>query len=420
MSSIPPGSSSQAKTNANSDRLNDNENGSEREHRLELFGFDSLVNILGLKSMTGEQVAAPSSPRRDGEDASFTFDRDRPRPNDLKLGTMMGVFVPCLQNILGIIYYIRFSWIVGMAGIGESLVLVAFCGLCTFLTGISLSAIATNGAMKGGAPYYLIGRALGPEIGVSIGLCFFLGNAVAGALYVLGAVETFLKAVPAAGIFREAITTFNGTEVAYPIQSPSSHDLQIYGDVVTIVICFIVFGVLKMINRVAPAFLIPVLFSLFCIFIGIFLAKKDYPADGITGLSMKSFKENWSSDYQLTNNAGIPDPEGKVYWNFNALVGLFFPAVTGIMAGSNRSSSLKDTQRSIPIGTLAATLATTVLYLVSVLFFGALATRDTLLTDSYYCLAFPCHHLRWYHSFNLGCRSAKHDRCPTPACSDSQ
>uniref|UniRef100_A0A6N2MZY6 Amino acid permease/ SLC12A domain-containing protein n=1 Tax=Salix viminalis TaxID=40686 RepID=A0A6N2MZY6_SALVM len=148
MSSIPPGSSSQAKTNANSDRLNDNENGSEREHRLELFGFDSLVNILGLKSMTGEQVAAPSSPRRDGEDASFTFDRDRPRPNDLKLGTMMGVFVPCLQNILGIIYYIRFSWIVGMAGIGESLVLVAFCGLCTFLTGISLSAIATNGAMK--------------------------------------------------------------------------------------------------------------------------------------------------------------------------------------------------------------------------------------------------------------------------------
>lgn len=26
------------------------------------------------------------------------------------LGTMMGVFIPCLQNILGIIFYIRFSW----------------------------------------------------------------------------------------------------------------------------------------------------------------------------------------------------------------------------------------------------------------------------------------------------------------------
>ncbi|KAK7273618.1 hypothetical protein RIF29_14675 [Crotalaria pallida] len=55
---------------------------------------------------------------------------------------------------------------------------------------------------RGGGPYYLIGRALGPEVGVSIGLCFFLGNAVAGALYVLGMVETFLKAIPAAGIFK--------------------------------------------------------------------------------------------------------------------------------------------------------------------------------------------------------------------------
>ena len=33
-----------------------------------------------------------------------------------------------------------------------------------------------------------------------------------------------------------------------------------------------------MINRVAPAFLIPVLFSLFCIFIGVFLTRKDDPA----------------------------------------------------------------------------------------------------------------------------------------------
>lgn len=352
-------------------------NGTQGESKLELFGFDSLVNILGLRSMTGEQIPASSSPR-EGEDVSITS--GRPKPADVKLGTLMGVFVPCLQNILGIIYYIRFSWIVGMAGIGESLSLVSFCGLCTFLTGISLSAIATNGAMKGGGPYYLIGRALGPEVGVSIGLCFFLGNAVAGALYVLGAVETFLKAVPAAGIFRETITNVNVTSVER-VESPSSHDLQIYGIVVTILLCFIVFGGVKMINRVAPAFLIPVVFSLFCIFIGIFLARKDKPAVGITGLSSESFRDNWSPGYQNTNEAGVPDPEGHVYWNFNALVGLFFPAVTGIMAGSNRSASLKDTQRSIPIGTLASSLTTTAMYLVSVLLFGALATREKLLAD---------------------------------------
>jgi len=47
---IIPGGSTQAKTNTNTDGVNDNStNGSEREHKLELFGFDSLVNILGLK-----------------------------------------------------------------------------------------------------------------------------------------------------------------------------------------------------------------------------------------------------------------------------------------------------------------------------------------------------------------------------------
>ncbi|KAK8451899.1 hypothetical protein SEVIR_5G024400v4 [Setaria viridis] len=335
--------------------------------------------------MAGEQAQAIASPR-DGEDVGITI--GCPKETEPKLGTMMGVFVPCLQNILGIIYYIRFTWIVGMGGIWQSLVLVAFCGACTFLTGLSLSAIATNGAMKGGGPYYLIGRALGPEVGVSIGLCFFLGNAVAGAMYVLGAVETFLDAIPSAGFFQESVTVVNntlanGTTVAggTTISTPNLHDLQIYGVVITILLCFIVFGGVKIINKVAPAFLIPVLFSILCIFIGVFSAPGSDASKGITGLSMTTLTDNWSSDYQPTNNAGVPDPNGSILWDFNALLGLFFPAVTGIMAGSNRSASLKDTQRSIPVGTLNATLSTTVMYLISVFLFGALATREELLTD---------------------------------------
>uniref|UniRef100_A0A453LND9 Amino acid permease/ SLC12A domain-containing protein n=3 Tax=Aegilops tauschii subsp. strangulata TaxID=200361 RepID=A0A453LND9_AEGTS len=359
--------------------------GSQRDSKLELFGFDSLVNILGLKSMTGEETQAPSSPR-EGEDVAITI--GRPKETGPKFGTMMGVFVPCLQNILGIIYYIRFTWIVGMAGVWQSLVLVSFCGACTFLTGLSLSAIATNGAMKGGGPYYLIGRALGPEVGISIGLCFFLGNAVAGSMYVLGAVETFLDAVPSAGLFQESVTVVNNTLIngtatagTATISTPSLHDLQVYGVIVTILLCFIVFGGVKIINKVAPAFLIPVLFSLLCIYLGVFIAPRHNAPKGITGLSLTSLRDNWGSEYQRTNNAGVPDPNGSIYWGFNALVGLFFPAVTGIMAGSNRSASLKDTQRSIPIGTLSATLTTTAMYLLSVLLFGALSTREELLTD---------------------------------------
>jgi amino acid transporter len=82
---------------------------------------------------------------------------------------------------------------------------------------------------------------------------------------------------------------------------------------------------------------------------------------------------------------------------FSALVGLFFPAVTGIMAGSNRSAELKDTQRSIPIGTLFATLTTTAMYLFSVLLFGALSTREELLTDRYVffdAASYYCSHYR--------------------------
>lgn len=43
---------------------------------------------------------------------------------------------------------------------------------------------------------------------------------------------------------------------------------------------------------------------------------KMFKTVGITGLSLKSFKDNWGSDYQRTNNAGIPDPNGEIYWHF--------------------------------------------------------------------------------------------------------
>ncbi|KAL4587077.1 hypothetical protein LXL04_011727 [Taraxacum kok-saghyz] len=379
MSSIDPGSSSSLKKGKAGQRSpgggtkeDTMRNGG--ESKLELFGFDSLVNTLGLKSMTGEQVQVTSSPKQ-------VDDAKHPKlpktGNKNKLGTLMGVFIPCLQNILGIIYYIRFSWIVGIAGIGQSLLLVSLCALCTFLTSISLSAIATNGAMKGGGPYYLIGRALGPEVGVSIGLCFFLGTAVAGAMYVLGAVETFLGAVPKASIFKDTITQTDGVGVA---GAPNIHDLQVYGILVTIVLVLVVLGGVKMINKVSPVFLMAVIFSILCIMLGILLARRDNRT-GITGLSLDSLRENWGSRYQRTNEAGVPDPNGEKYWNFNALVGLFFPAVTGIMAGSNRSATLKDTQRSIPIGTLSAQLATTSLYILSVFMFGSVATRQKLYTD---------------------------------------
>lgn len=59
------------------------------------------------------------------------------------------------------------------------------------------------------------------------------------------------------------------------LTSPNIHDLQVYSVILTVVLCLVVFGGVKIINKVSPAFLIPVLVSLFCIFIGIFTARSN-------------------------------------------------------------------------------------------------------------------------------------------------
>ncbi|CAG0923227.1 unnamed protein product, partial [Notodromas monacha] len=68
--------------------------------------------------------------------------------------------------------------------------------------------------------------------------------------------------------------------------------------------------------------------------------------------------------------------------SFIILVGIFFPSVTGIMAGSNRSGDLKDAQKSIPIGTLAAVCTTSTVYLSAVLFIGG-SIDNMLLRDKF-------------------------------------
>ena len=65
-------------------------------------------------------------------------------------------------------------------------------GVVTSLTTMSMAAIATNGKVKGGGAYYMISRALGPEIGGTIGALFFLGLSVAISLYVIGFCEVLV------------------------------------------------------------------------------------------------------------------------------------------------------------------------------------------------------------------------------------
>ena len=65
---------------------------------------------------------------------------------------------------------------------------------------------------------------------------------------------------------------------------------------------------------------------------------------------------------------------------------LFFPAVTGIMAGVNMSGDLQNPAKSIPRGTLAAIGFTAVIYLSMALLFGASRPRPALLNNSFVIL----------------------------------
>lgn len=46
-----------------------------------------------------------------------------------RMGTLVGVYLPCVQNIFGVILFIRLSWVVGTAGIiyGFGIVFTCCC-----------------------------------------------------------------------------------------------------------------------------------------------------------------------------------------------------------------------------------------------------------------------------------------------------
>lgn len=44
-----------------------------------------------------------------------------------QLGTLMGVYLPCIQNIFGVILFLRMTWLVGIGGIIGTFVIVFMC-----------------------------------------------------------------------------------------------------------------------------------------------------------------------------------------------------------------------------------------------------------------------------------------------------
>ena len=93
--------------------------------------------------------------------------------------------------------YLRFGWVLGQVGLVRTLLIVVLANAITFITALSLSAIATNTRVGVGGAYFIISRSLGLDIGGAIGVPLFLSQAFSVTLYAFGLAESLRIVWPA-------------------------------------------------------------------------------------------------------------------------------------------------------------------------------------------------------------------------------
>uniref|UniRef100_A0AAY4E5X0 Solute carrier family 12 member 1 n=1 Tax=Denticeps clupeoides TaxID=299321 RepID=A0AAY4E5X0_9TELE len=251
----------------------------------------------------------------------------------VKFGWIKGVLVRCMLNIWGVMLFIRLSWVFGQAGLGVVIVLLSI--VVTSVTCLSMSAICTNGVVRGGGAYYLISRSLGPEFGGSIGLIFAFANAVAVAMYVVGFAETVVDLL----------------EENNAIMVDQQNDIRIVGCITVVLLLGISVAGMEWEAKAQIFLLIILLVAIANVFIGTVIpATKDKNSKGFFNYHESIISENFLPEFR----------DGETFFSVFAI---FFPAATGILAGANISGDLKDPQAALPKGTLLAIFITGITYL---------------------------------------------------------
>jgi amino acid transporter len=251
----------------------------------------------------------------------------KPNASISGLGTFSGVYTPSLLTILGVIMYLRFGWVVGHVGLWQTLLIVTLSTSITFLTGLSIAAIATDQVVKVGGAYYMISRSLGIETGGAVGVPLYFAQAFSVALYTIGFAESLVQIFP----------SLNQTMIAA---------------VATVAVTILALKSAEIAIRVQYVIMAAIALSLISLALG-------HPVEPTS----------------LTP----PEPTGSA--GFWAVLAVFFPAVTGIMAGVNMSGDLREPRRSIPIGTLAAIGTGYIIYMLIPIFLSRWADPQTLLAE---------------------------------------
>lgn len=274
-----------------------------------------------------------------------------------KLGVVSGVYIPVCLNILSILMFLRFGLILGNIGLLGMLGLLIISYLIDFITVLSLSAVASNGEVKGGGAYYLISRSLGPEFGGSIGLLFYLSQVLNAALNIVGLIDCLKLKL--------------GDSV------PTGYWWGYFFETGALIFCTaLCFAGSGLFAKASNALLIILLLAVFSItFSAIFVRPFEDPELGVTftGFSLATLRSNL-----------FPHVFGswhKVIGLFRANFGILFPATSGIFAGASMSGDLRNPSKAIPSGTLWATFSTFILYVLVILSMASSITQPSLLQD---------------------------------------
>jgi amino acid transporter len=243
--------------------------------------------------------------------------------------TFGGVFVPNILTILGVIMYLRMGWVVGNAGLHNTLIILLIANLITLLTAFSMSAIATNMRMKGGGAYYMISRSLGAEAGGSIGIPLYVAQALGISLYIVGFAESLNNLFPALNTQMITLSTL----------------------VVLTILALISSGL---------------------------VIKIQYIILSVIGLSLISFFSGKPLSFETMHL----DPNYTGTYDFWAVFAVFFPAVTGILSGVSLSGDLKDPAKSIPIGTILSVVVGAAIYVLIAVWFSFAASPDELVSNN--------------------------------------
>ncbi|RMX53501.1 hypothetical protein pdam_00017334 [Pocillopora damicornis] len=277
-----------------------------------------------------------------------------------KLSTFFGVVVPVTLSMFSVILFLRLGFVVGQAGLVLSIGMFVIAYFVVGLTILSISAIATNGAVKED----MISRTLGPEFGGSIGVIFYFANIFASALYLLGFVEALLNNFQESSpnIFR------SGTWYSF-----------LYASIVLffcLIVCLIGSG---MFAKTSFIIFLAVMVSF------LIVKHKDGISPGVH--SGHSPTKNVTYRYSGWNSTTLhknlwpnftKDYTTEEHQTSLTVFGVLFNGVTGVMAGANISGDLKKPGYAIPFGTLGASVFTFIVYLLLVVFTSATCPRSLL------------------------------------------